>query len=143
MMSSSPESRAVLRVMMIEMLGKADLLMTAKMPGDMSKMMGVIVEDRNAVVLDDLKRVIASEPGVKSVAIIYGAGHLPTMQKALVKDLGYTPVGDTWRTAMTVDTKEAGITTQQLKAIRDMINRSLDSQLGATRRRVPSAPRAD
>jgi hypothetical protein len=146
MMAASPESRAMLRVMMIEMLGKADLLMSAKMPGDMSKMMNVLLEDRNAVVLEDLKRVIASEPEVKSIAIIYGAGHLPTMQRAIVKDLGYTPAGDTWRTAMEVDTKDAGISTAQLKTIREMINRSLDPQLGATRRHlppVPTEPKAD
>jgi hypothetical protein len=146
MMSATAESRAMLRVMMIEMLGKADLIMAAKMPGDMSKMMAVIVEDRNAVVLADLKRILETEPNVKSVAVIYGAGHLPSMQKALVKDFAYTPAGDTWRTAMEVNTTDAGITATQLKSMREMIGHSLDAQLGTSRKRVapvPTEPKSD
>ena len=124
---STPDGRAMLRVMMIEMLGHADQLME-KMPGELGKMMAVILEDRNKVVLADLKELLSSDPKLQTVAIIYGAGHLPGMERALVSELGYTPVGDTWRQAITVDAKSAGVTASQLKAMRQMMSRAVEAQ---------------
>jgi len=130
---STPDGRAMLRVMMIEMLGHADELM-GQMPGGMGKMMAVLLEDRNKVVLADLKKLIATDPKVRTVAIIYGAGHLPGMERALVGDLGYKPVGDTWRQAISVDAKDAGVTAGQLRAMRQMIGRTVQIQSGSQRR---------
>lgn len=137
MLSASPESRAMLRVMMIETVAHADAVMAAKLPADLNKVMGVILEDRNRVVLADLKKLIDTEPGVKSVAIIYGAGHLPGVERALVADLGYTPAGDTWRTAMEVDTKDGAITAAQIKTFREMVTRMMESQAGSKKKPKP------
>jgi hypothetical protein len=52
------------------------------------------------------------------------------MQRSLVEDLGYRPVGDTWRAAITVDAKTAGMTAAQLKATRGMIARMVEAQVG-------------
>jgi general secretion pathway protein G len=127
-MGSTPDGKAMLRVMIIEMIGHADQLLD-RMPGGMGKVMGVLLEDRNAVVVSDLKKVIQGEPGVKTVGIIYGAGHLPSMERRLVEELGYKPVGDTWRPAITVDAKAAGVSGAQLKATRQMISRMVEAQL--------------
>ena len=54
LVSASPEGKAMLRVMLVEMLGHADALMD-RAPGGMGKLMGVILEDRNQVVVADLK----------------------------------------------------------------------------------------
>jgi hypothetical protein len=42
-----------------------------------------------------------------------------------VGELGYTPSGDTWRTAIVVDAKEAGMSESQLKAMRQMMTNSM------------------
>jgi hypothetical protein len=130
-LGSSPDSRAMLKVMMIETLAHADLAMKAPGMGKMGAVMGVIVEDRNAVVLADLKRIIEREPAVKSVAIIYGAGHLPTMEQRLVGEMGYKPVGDSWRAAMRVDATDAGLKPAQVKQMREMIDRMFAAQAKA------------
>lgn len=127
-LGSSPQSQAMLRASMMEMLSRADELLD-QAPGKMGAMMGVLLEDRNAVVLEDLKDVIA-EPAVKSIAVIYGGGHLPSMQRHLVEDLGYRPVGDTWRAAMQVDAKSVGMSAAQLRQMRQMISRSIESRVG-------------
>ena len=124
--TSTPEGKATMRVMLVEMLGHADAMMD-QVPGGMGKLMGVILEDRNDVVVADLKKVIETEPNVKSIAIIYGAGHLPGVQRRLA-EYGYSPVGDTWRTAMRVDAKEAGITPAQMKQMRQMIEKLIEAQ---------------
>ncbi len=126
LVSSSPEGKAMLRVMLVEMLGHAEALLD-QAPGGMGKLMGVIVEDRNEVVVADLKKVIQTEPEVKSIAIIYGAGHLPGVQARLAA-MGYSPVGDTWRTAMRVEAKEAGITQKQMAQTRQMIQKMVEAQ---------------
>jgi aspartokinase-like uncharacterized kinase len=113
---------------MMEMLSRADELLN-RAPGKMGAMMGVLLEDRNAVVLEDLKNAIA-EPGVKSVAVIYGGGHLPSMQRHLVEDFGYRPAGDTWRAAMQVDAKSVGMSAAQLRQMRQMISRSIEARAG-------------
>ena len=66
-----------------------------KLPGKMSAMMDVLLEDRNAVVIDDLKRLIEREPGVKSIAIIYGGYVLRSIRWAVMlrpskKDVGWS-----------------------------------------------------
>jgi len=129
-MSASPESRATMRLMMIEMLSKADQLMD-QMPGGMGPMMKVILDDRNAVVIGDLKKVLAGEPAIHTIAIIYGAGHLPGLERILVDELGYTPSGDRWRAAMKVDAKEVGMTAAQLTQMRRTTSRMIQRQLDA------------
>jgi pheromone shutdown protein TraB len=140
MISATPESRAMLRVMVIEMLGHADVMLAVKMPADMNKLMGVIVEERNQVVLADLRKLIQTEPGVKSVAIIYGAGHLPGMERSLVTDFGYAPAGDTWRTAMEVDSKEAGLSADRIRSIREMFSKMMSAQAELQK---PKKPKPD
>ena len=65
--------------------------------------MKVIVVDRNQEVFKDLAKVLAEEPGVKSIAIFYGAGHLADMEKRLTKDMGFAFRDDRWFTAMSLD----------------------------------------
>ncbi len=123
---STPEGKAMLRVMLIEMLGHADVLIQ-QAPGGIGKLMDVILEDRNQVVLGDLKRIVETEKGVKSVAIIYGAGHLPGIQRGILA-MGYQPTGDKWFTAMRVSAKEAGLSDGQFKATREMVGKMVEAQ---------------
>jgi hypothetical protein len=129
-MGSTPESRAMLKIMLIETLAHSDEAL-AGAPGKMGRMMSVLIQDRNAVVIDDLKKVVATEPNVKSVAIIYGGGHLPSMQKRIETELGYRPVGDTWRTAMSVDARDSGLSAERLRRMREMFDRTFERQAKA------------
>jgi hypothetical protein len=139
-MSQTDEQKAMLRVMMIELIGRADQLMQAGGGGfgmggaNAGKMMSVLLEDRNAVVLADLKKLVQSEQPPATVGIIYGAGHLPTMERHIVQDLGYTPAGDTWRTAIDVDPAAAGIAPAELKQMRAMMARMFDRRLNSPRK---------
>lgn len=120
------------KLMVVEMLSQADELLKAT-PG-MDVMMGVIIHDRNAVVIEDLRRLIRDEPQVRTVAIIYGAGHLLDMQERLCSELGYSPAGDEWRAAITVDPKKAGITDRQARDMRELVRNAIRQQLAAARK---------
>lgn len=116
----SKEMQAMAKFMLIETLGASDLS-GGKMPrgaAGMDKLMKVILEDRNAVVIRDLKETIAAKPSLESIAIFYGAGHMSDLERRLREDLGYEPVETTWLTAMRVHPKEAKMTKAQAKSMR-------------------------
>ncbi len=124
-------SRAMTKLMLIEMLGQADKLLAspAAMGGaEMEGLMKVIIEDRNRVVIDDLAAIIEGEPGVATVGIIYGAGHLPDLI-ARLREMGYEPSGVEWITAMEVDVRAAGLTVPQARQLRQSMTRTIQRQL--------------
>jgi|SRR5690606_5073024 len=100
----------------------------------MGAMMRIIVDERNEIVLDDVERIVREEPGVRTLGIIYGAGHLPHLEQRLTADLGYEPAGERWLTAMIVDAGAAGVPPSQLRQMRQMIRRSMEAQLKRPRR---------
>jgi hypothetical protein len=128
----SPTSRTMAKLMIAEMLGQAEDLLTAS-PG-VEGLMQVIIHDRNAVVVEDLRRVIADEPEVRTIAIFYGAGHLVDLEERICAELGYTPGTDQWHTAMTVDPAEAGLTPAQAAPMRAMIRKTIQDQVAAAKR---------
>jgi hypothetical protein len=63
----------------------------------------VIVGRRNRVAMNKLKQILSTTPTSKRIAVFYGAAHLPGMEKILIEELGFTPVGSPphWRDAWT------------------------------------------
>jgi hypothetical protein len=123
-----PSLGALAKVVLAEALSDADRLL-AMAPGDMASMMDIILHDRNAVVIDDLKAIIRDEPEVASVGIIYGAGHLADLQRRLTQELGYNVAGERWVPAITVDLEAAGVSVRQAQSMRAMIRRSVEQQM--------------
>ena len=119
------------RLMIMEMLAIADeTFMAASMPGG-EALLKVIIDDRNQKVIDDLTEVIAREPDVRTLAVIYGAGHMPDLERRLEAQLGYAPVGETtWVDSMRLNLRRAGIAPSE----RAMIRASIARQLEAARR---------
>ncbi len=120
----SPTMQTTFKVMLLDVLAMADQVL-ASVPGEMGALMEVLIEDRNAVVMDDLNEIIADEPAVGTIGIIYGAGHLADLQEQL-NAMGYEPIGETWLPAIEVDLSDAGISEWQLKVMRAQMKRSLE-----------------
>lgn len=128
LVGSSPTMQETIKMVLIDTLVRADELMAIQ-PGAMAKLMDVILEDRNRVVLDEVEQVIEHEPAVRSLGVIYGAGHLAALERALVDELGYEPSGTVWVTAMRADLESVGVSPRQAHRLRSMVRRSLDAQL--------------
>ncbi len=137
LVTASETSRAMTKLMMVEMLGSADQLLEAGAGGmgvgNAAGFMKVLIDDRNAVVMADLERIVRTEPDVRTVGILYGAGHLADMESRLV-DLGYTPVEDEWFPAITVDLAGSNLSIEQADAMRRMMRTSIERQLKAAQR---------
>lgn len=127
---ASPTMRAMAKVTLIEMLSNADELLEAA-PG-MGGLMSVILHDRNAAVMDDLESVLREQPDLDTIAIFYGAGHLPDLQRRLAA-LGFQPSGDEWVPAIGVTLADAGLSPAQAKSMREMMRRSIEQQVNRAR----------
>jgi hypothetical protein len=113
--------QASLRVMLAQTLGSSDAVSNAGMG---EKLMKVILDDRNAVVLKDLEELVAQKPELGTIAIFYGAAHLPQMQRELVTQRGYRVEKDEWLRAMGADLKSAGLSRAQADAMIKTIEKS-------------------
>jgi hypothetical protein len=104
---ANPQLSLSMKVMLVQTLGSTEDAMGMPARGmgmeSMQAMMKVIVIDRNEVVFNDLKKVIDSEKQIKTVAIFYGAGHLPDMERRLTDEMGYVFDHDQWLPAISLD----------------------------------------
>ena len=92
----------------------------------------VIINDRNQVVIDDLKKIIETEPQAKNIAVFYGAGHMNDMVDRLKDQLGYEPStyaeSERWRKAISVDFSKSAGPAADINRIRMMIKQTLRQQ---------------
>ncbi|MCA9291248.1 MAG: type II secretion system protein GspG [Phycisphaerales bacterium] len=119
---------SIFKVVLVEILGDPTVMEAGLgQMGDGFK--EVIVDQRNQVVIDDLKAIIDDEPEVKSVAIFYGAAHMVDMASRLDEQLGYDPSEETWYTAIEVDLEKANVPPRELQRMRTMIRRAMAQQM--------------
>lgn len=116
--------RDMLTVLLIELLSEADIEDTLGAMGE--GFAEVILEERDQVAVDALRAAIERDPSLGSVAIFYGAAHLPDLAKRLREQLGYEPVAIEWLPAVEVDLARSAITESQLKQMRGMVRRALE-----------------
>jgi len=117
------------KVMMLEMLSHADELLLAQ-PGDLGKMMEVLLLDRNQVVVDDLKAIGEGADAPQSIGVFYGAGHLPDMEMKLVDQLGYRFAQERWLPAISVNVRDAAMTPESARQFREMMAKAIREQMG-------------
>lgn len=127
-----PGMQTMGKLVMLEVLDQADKLM-AIVPG-MEKTFEVILHDRNAVVLDDLRNVIEKEPGKKSIGVIYGGAHMAGLEDGLAQ-LGYRESGVEWLDAITVQLPSNPAERKQVDSMRKMIRESLAQELKKAKQR--------
>lgn len=134
LMGSTKTGSGALRLIGLELLGRADELFEAA-PGELGQLMDVILLERNRVVVAGVRKLLA-EHGTQldRVAIFYGAGHLRDLEQRCVRELGYVPVGDTWIEAFRVEFDDLGLASRQASFLRRTVRAQLDIQLALGRR---------
>jgi hypothetical protein len=117
-------------VVMIEMLG-SDAALEISMDQFGEGFEAVIVGERNQVTMDDLAAIIRDEPDVDSVAIFYGAAHMPDFHQRLADQLNYMPADEdpTWLRVMMVDYETSAVTPSDVRQLRAMVKWSLARQM--------------
>jgi len=112
--------RDTMRAMMIELLAEPDVMQMAD--AQMGAMMRVILDERNRVAIEVMEDALAEAPAPRSIAIFYGAAHLPDLGVRLM-ELGYRPTRIEWHPMMTLDLAASRVDERQLAQLRQMVRR--------------------
>lgn len=121
----SPHMQAMMKVVLMQTMAATDIENLGQMEGmpkGMAELMHVIVVDRNNVVIEDLKSVLAEKGPPRSIGIVYGAGHMGDLEKRLVSQCSYRHVGGFWFEAMSVDLRESGLTRAEIQQMQRMLD---------------------
>src|SRR5262249_60481077 len=112
----------------VETLGqiKGDLSQLKGVPPEIQRLLAVIIQERNRVVLGDLKAELRSASPPRSIAVCYGAGHMVDLEKRLREDLNYRPRDEVWLTAISVNTRQTGLSSAELDAMRSLVRWQLE-----------------
>jgi hypothetical protein len=125
----SPKLRAMTKTVLIETLGglDGDLAQIKGLPPGIERLLTVIIQERNKVVLSDLASELRSPHPPASIAIFYGAGHMLDLENRLRSQLAYRPSSERWLTALSVDTSAAGLSPADLETMRSLVRWQLES----------------
>jgi len=128
LIGANPRLQAMTKVILIELLGqiKGDMAQLKGMPPEIQRLLEVIIQERNKVVVEDVKKELAAR-SPRAIAVFYGAGHMADLEKRLRADLSYVPRKTVWLTAMSVNTRQAGLSETELDGMRKLIQWQLDS----------------
>lgn len=126
--AASPRIRGLTTIAFIELLGRLPPgFATAQgLPPGMKNLLRVLIEERNNKVVDDLSDFLRRRPAPRSVAIIYGAGHMPDLEKRLMQSIRCKPAGEIWLSALSVDPRKLGITEFELNLTRRFVQQQLE-----------------
>lgn len=127
LVAASPRLQAALKVAMIELLGGLpdDFARGRGLPADFQRLLRVLIEERNAVVLHDLSTMVRTRRPPGSVAVLYGAGHMGDLETRIARELAYRPVSERWITALEVDPVAEGLTAFELGWVRRLVQAQL------------------
>lgn len=124
MVERSPKMRATVLLGLVGMEpddGKGGF---SRMGGKGGERMGkLILDDRNEAALRALAGELDEGTPERVVSVFYGAAHLPGIEDALIRRMGYVPARTEWIPAVTVDPAAAGLSA-----------REVEQALGASRR---------
>lgn len=125
---SNPRLQAMTKVVLIELLGqmKGDMAQLKGMPPEIQRLLEVIIQERNKVVMADVKSELATH-SPRDLAVFYGAGHMADLEKRLRAELRYVPRKTVWFTAMSVNTRQAGLSETELDGMRKLIEWQLNA----------------
>jgi hypothetical protein len=123
LLGATPQMREMTKSLLVETLSQAgELLEMAKtLSPEMKDLFDVLLTQRNAIVLGDLRAQIGKLKAGETVAVFYGAAHMDEIAKSLRDDLGYVPAATHWDSAFSANPEQSGINPAQIKMMIDMM----------------------
>ncbi len=127
LLAASPRLQAVSRLMLIETLSgfEGELPDAGAFGIDTKELMRVLIGERNAVVVRDLRRALHRRKPPANIAVFYGAGHMPDLEQRLRRELHLVPVEHQWLRAFSVNPARSGISAAEAELIRDSVQQEL------------------
>ena len=126
-LSISPKLQALGRLVLIDVIGdiQGDLAQLQGLPPEMKQLLEVLLQRRNEKVLSDVKKELPVLGRRGSLAVFYGTGHMPDMEKHLREDLHYRPTAQLWLTAFEVNMTQSGVSEAERNFVHTLIRQQL------------------
>jgi hypothetical protein len=122
-LGANPKFQALGRLALIDLLGQlqGDPSRLEGLPPDMKQLLEVLLQRRNEKVIRDLR---AELPGIDrhgSIAVFFGTGHMPDLEKRLRSQFKYSPKRDLWFTAFDVDLGKSKVSPSERAFVDDFV----------------------
>lgn len=142
-LGANPKFQGLARLALLDLLGgiQGDLAHLKELPPEVNQLLEVLLQRRNERVLTDLKASLPTIGKAGSIAVFYGTGHMPDLEKHLRSDLHYRPAGDLWLTAFSVDLARSGISETERRFIEGLISSQFPATTPAQPGREPQPQR--
>jgi len=114
--------RDTMRALMIELLSEPEVMAMAD--AQMGALMRVILDERNRVAMDALVEALETAPTPRSIALFYGAAHLPDLAIRL-EAIGYRPTRIEWHPMIGLDLATSSVDERQLQQLRQTLRRMM------------------
>jgi hypothetical protein len=109
-----------MHVMLIETLGNESTIDVAlAMQGPAFK--EVLLDLRNERAMDVMDAKIRDAPAMESIAVLYGAGHLPGLTELLCERGAYEVVDEQWFPAITLELDDSALTRTEIDMLRGWV----------------------
>ncbi len=140
-LGASQKLQAMGRLAMIEVLGQiqGDPSQLHGLPPQMEDLLSVLLQRRNQKVFHDLNANLRDLGSNDSIAVFFGTGHMPDLERRLRSDLHYRPGRQMWLTAFSVNLAKTGITPAEVQFIRNLVRSQLQQLQAPARTRQPSS----
>ena len=134
-LGKSAEMQEMVKVVLVEVLGRAGefIGLAQTMSPQLRDLFEVILTERNAVVVADLRQQLATLKPEQTVAIFYGAAHMDEISKRLRDELHYVPAKQQWDTAFTANPEKAGMNSAQLRFLIELAKMQLKAMQPAAK----------
>ena len=142
-LTASPDMRETTRLLLIEVLSRADEMVgfAKSISPEMKDLFDVLLTERNAIVMRDLRAQIARHKAGETIAVFYGAAHMTDIAKRLREELHYKPATQQWDTAFTADPSKSALPPAQLKMMLDMVRAQMKQGLPKPDKKGAESPR--
>lgn len=112
-LGASPKFQALGRLALIDLLGQiqGDPSRFEGLPPELEQLLHVLLERRNEKVMADLTSALPRLGPHSSIAVFFGTGHMPDLEKRLTTQLRFRPGKQVWFTAFSVDLARANVST--------------------------------
>jgi hypothetical protein len=124
LIGSSPKLQAMMKLVMIEILGrfKGDMSQFQGLPPEWQRLIEILLRARNDAVLKDVRAEIGKRSPAKTIAIFYGAAHMEDLEGRLVREMNYRPAREEWFPAFSVDLKKFQVTDAELGFVKSFVD---------------------
>ena len=124
LIGSSPKLQAMMKLAMIEMLGrfKGDMSQFQGLPPEWQRLIEILIRARNEEVIKDLQTELGKRSPAKSIAIFYGAAHMEDFERRLTHNMNYRHSREEWLPAFSVDLQRSQLTAAELQFVQSLVD---------------------